>query len=290
MSILMEDKYTEQESLLALIIDCAKKQSFTQLCYLLNVHYPDPSNEEKEVAMICVARYSPNDSVAHSLDGWHHKVRPVVTVLFNEEASACADSNVEGWLKDQLPTSDPIQFSTMAQYSYLRHAHMMGLISIKHIQVHGTPYKVKSDGSFSNMANPGRYLCVGVDQVKKLMSGPDSAPDYTDKPKPTICYSTDDTFAVSDYRVDKWFDSVIASQENPILVTTHAQFSRVKIAVLFGEIQPTTVEYNNQTLSLGDKGNLSEYPRGFLDELGYFVRANLKINSMINSASKSNQS
>jgi hypothetical protein len=84
--------------------------------------------------------------------------------------------------------------------------------------------------------------------------------------KITVTISDDDLYAVSDRNVRRWFDRFMKSDSNEIIIATGMQLNELRIGVKQGVINPFTLEFKGETLTVNQNGCLSSWPKGFMDQ------------------------
>jgi len=84
----------------------------------------------------------------------------------------------------------------------------------------------------------------------------------------TIVWSNEDEHACSDANADKWINKVLdfEDDEGVVFVATLTQLSVLRVAHKNKQINIADIMFSGIKISVDEKGQLSDWPRGFFDE------------------------
>jgi len=90
----------------------------------------------------------------------------------------------------------------------------------------------------------------------------------------TVIVSKDNKYAVSDWNARDWYLSL--KDGDTATVASSIMLNELRLGVRSGEIAPFSFDFDGKKVSCGDKGQLDEWPTGFMDHLGIQMIALMK--------------
>ncbi len=76
----------------------------------------------------------------------------------------------------------------------------------------------------------------------------------------TVFFTKEHSHSCPDLELEKWFQSVLSSNENVVYLSTDLQLTRLRLAVKQKSISTFTLNINNKISKCNEKGQLSDYP------------------------------
>ena len=85
-----------------------------------------------------------------------------------------------------------------------------------------------------------------------------------------VVISDEQRHCIPDSKVLEWYQHILDS-DLPFLKTVYVansvQLNQLRVGVKLGEISPFIVYFNGLKLTCNDRGVMSEYPKGFFDQM-----------------------
>ena len=89
-----------------------------------------------------------------------------------------------------------------------------------------------------------------------------------------VVISKDNANAVTDWNARSWYLGL--KDGDRVFVSTGLMLNELRLGVRNKEVTPFKFLFNNKTISCGEKGQLDDWPVGFMDHQGIQIKALMK--------------
>lgn len=100
-----------------------------------------------------------------------------------------------------------------------------------------------------------------------------------------IVITEDNAFAVSDWNVGKWYESLASG--TTVQVATSVMLNELRIGVRLGEIEPFTFEFDGEVINCLPSGELDKWPNGLGDHV--IIQMDVLLQGITREKAKENQ-
>ena len=92
--------------------------------------------------------------------------------------------------------------------------------------------------------------------------------------KINVVISKDDTHAVTDWNARQWYLDI--KDGSDVFVSTSLMLNELRLGVRNKEVEPFDFIFNGKVICCNDKGELNDWPVGFMDHQGIQIKALMK--------------